>query len=53
MTSIVVTHDLNGAKHFANRLVMLDQGKVLFEGGFDDLQKSADPFVIQYLKDAA
>jgi phospholipid/cholesterol/gamma-HCH transport system ATP-binding protein len=53
MTSIVVTHDLHGAKHFANRLVMLDQGKVLFEGSFEDLQKSTDPFVIQYLKDAA
>ena len=53
MTSLVVTHDLHGAKHFANRLVMLDQGKVLFEGSFEDLQKSTDPFVIQYLKDAA
>jgi phospholipid/cholesterol/gamma-HCH transport system ATP-binding protein len=53
MTSVVVTHDLHGAKHFANRLVMLDQGKVLFEGSFEDLQKSSDPFVIQYLKDAA
>jgi phospholipid/cholesterol/gamma-HCH transport system ATP-binding protein len=53
MTSIVVTHDLHGAKHFANRLIMLDQGKVLFEGSFEDLQKSTDSFVIQYLKDAA
>ena len=53
MTSIVVTHDLHGARHFANRLVMLDQGKILFEGSFDDLQKNTDPFVIQYLKDAA
>ena len=31
MTSVVVTHDLHGARHFADRLVMLDQGKVLFE----------------------
>jgi phospholipid/cholesterol/gamma-HCH transport system ATP-binding protein len=53
MTSLVVTHDLHGARHFANRLVMLDQGKLLFEGSFEDLQKSTDPFVIQYLKDAA
>jgi phospholipid/cholesterol/gamma-HCH transport system ATP-binding protein len=53
MTSIVVTHDLRGAKHFADRLAMLNQGNVLFEGTFDDLQKSTDPFVIQYLKDAA
>jgi len=53
MTSMVVTHDLHGAKHFANRLVMLDCGKVLYEGSFEGLQKSSDPFVVQYLKDAA
>ena len=53
MTSLVVTHDLHGAKQFANRLVMLDHGKVLFEGTFEDLQRSTDPFVMQYLKDAA
>jgi phospholipid/cholesterol/gamma-HCH transport system ATP-binding protein len=53
MTSIVVTHDLHGAKQFANRLVMLNQGNALFEGSFDDLQKSTDPFVTQFLKDAA
>jgi len=51
-TSLVVTHDLLGAKRFSNRLLMLDQGKVLFEGGFADLQHSKDPFVIRYLKDA-
>jgi len=53
MTSLVVTHDLHGAKHFADRLVILNQGNVLFAGSFEDLQKSTDPFVIQYLKDAA
>jgi phospholipid/cholesterol/gamma-HCH transport system ATP-binding protein len=53
MTSIVVTHDLHGAKQFANRLVMLNQGNALFEGSFDDLQKSTDPFVTQFVKDAA
>jgi phospholipid/cholesterol/gamma-HCH transport system ATP-binding protein len=53
MTSIVVTHDLHGARRFADRLVMLDQGKMLFEGSCEELEKSADPFVIQYLKDAA
>jgi phospholipid/cholesterol/gamma-HCH transport system ATP-binding protein len=52
MTSLVVTHDLHGARHFANRLIMLNEGKVSFEGSFEDLQKSTDPFVIQYLKDA-
>jgi phospholipid/cholesterol/gamma-HCH transport system ATP-binding protein len=52
MTSIVVTHDLHGARQFANRFVMLDQGNIRFEGTYDAMQKSTDAFVIQYLKDA-
>jgi phospholipid/cholesterol/gamma-HCH transport system ATP-binding protein len=52
MTSLVVTHDLHGARRFANRLVMLDRGNALFEGSVKDLEKSTNPFVIQYLKDA-
>lgn len=53
MTSIVVTHDLRGARNFADRLVMLNQGNILVEGTFDELQKSKDQFVAQFLKDAA
>jgi len=53
MTSIVVTHDIHGAKHFADRLVMLNQGIVLVEGTFEELQKSKDQFVVQFLREAA
>jgi phospholipid/cholesterol/gamma-HCH transport system ATP-binding protein len=53
MTSLVVTHDLHGARRFADRMVMLDRGTALFEGSPEDLEKSTDPFVVQYLKDAA
>jgi phospholipid/cholesterol/gamma-HCH transport system ATP-binding protein len=52
-TSIVVTHDINGTKHFADRLVMLHNGSVLLEGTFDELRRSSDRFVIQFLRDAA
>ncbi len=53
MTSIVVTHDIHGARSFANRLVMLNEGTILTEGTFNDLQKSRDPFVTRFLRDAA
>jgi phospholipid/cholesterol/gamma-HCH transport system ATP-binding protein len=53
MTSVVVTHDLHGARHFADCVVMLNEGKLLFEGTIAELEKSQDPFVVQYLKDAA
>jgi phospholipid/cholesterol/gamma-HCH transport system ATP-binding protein len=53
VTSIVVTHDMHAAHHFSDRLVMLKEGNILLTGSFDDFQKSKDPFVAQFLSDAA
>jgi phospholipid/cholesterol/gamma-HCH transport system ATP-binding protein len=50
MASIVVTHDLHSAKTIANRLALLDEGKVVIEGSFEDLQQSEIAFVKQFLK---
>jgi phospholipid/cholesterol/gamma-HCH transport system ATP-binding protein len=50
MASIVVTHDLHSAKTIANRLALLDQGKVVIEGNFEELQKSDIEFVKEFLK---
>jgi len=50
MASIVVTHDLYSAKTIANRLALLDKGKVLIEGNFEDLQQSDIAFVKEFLK---
>jgi len=53
LASIVVTHDVHGAKSFADRVVMLREGKVAIDGTFSDMEKSKDPFVVEFLKDAA
>jgi phospholipid/cholesterol/gamma-HCH transport system ATP-binding protein len=53
LTSVVVTHDVHGAKSFADRMVLLRDGKVVIDGTFGQLEKSPDPFVVQFLKDAA
>jgi len=53
MTSIVVTHDIHGARSFSDRMVVIDQGKILSEGTFDDLQKSRNQFVASFLRHAA
>jgi phospholipid/cholesterol/gamma-HCH transport system ATP-binding protein len=50
MASIVVTHDLHSARAIANRLALLDQGKVVVEGSFEDLQQSDVGFVKEFLK---
>ena len=53
MTAVVVTHDIHGARRFSDRLLLLDEGKVLIEGTFEDLQKSRDQFVVQFLRDGS
>jgi phospholipid/cholesterol/gamma-HCH transport system ATP-binding protein len=50
MASIVVTHDLHSAKTIANRLALLNQGNVVIEGTFEDLQHSDIRFVEDFLK---
>jgi phospholipid/cholesterol/gamma-HCH transport system ATP-binding protein len=50
MASIVVTHDLHSAKTIADRLILLNQGKVTVEGTFQELQESDDGFVREFLK---
>lgn len=53
LTSVVVTHDVHGAKSFADHMVLLREGKVVIDGTFGQLERSKDPFVAQFLKDAA
>jgi phospholipid/cholesterol/gamma-HCH transport system ATP-binding protein len=50
MASIVVTHDLHSAKAIAGRLALLNEGKVVIEGNFEELQESDDKFVREFLK---
>jgi phospholipid/cholesterol/gamma-HCH transport system ATP-binding protein len=50
MASIVVTHDLHSARTIANRLALLDQGNVVIEGKYEDLDQSKIEFVKEFLK---
>jgi len=50
MASIVVTHDLHSARTIANRLALLDKGKVVIEGKYEDLLQSDIGFVKEFLK---
>jgi phospholipid/cholesterol/gamma-HCH transport system ATP-binding protein len=50
MASIVVTHDLHSAKSIASRLALLNEGDVVIEGTFEDLQRSDIVFVKEFLQ---
>jgi phospholipid/cholesterol/gamma-HCH transport system ATP-binding protein len=53
ITSIVVTHDIHTAHAIADRLLVLDGGKILFDGTFEDFHRSENPFIALLVKDAA
>jgi phospholipid/cholesterol/gamma-HCH transport system ATP-binding protein len=44
-TSVVVTHDMNSAFKVADRIVMLHEGKLIFDGTPQEIQHSDNPIV--------
>ena len=50
LTAIVVTHDLQSAKTIADRVALLDKGKVVMEGSFRELAESKDDLVREFFK---
>ena len=49
--SVVVTHDLHGAKTVSDRMALIHEGDIVIEGTFDELRKSDDPFVSRFLRE--
>ena len=48
-TSILVTHDISDALEVADRITVLDQGAVVFEGAPAELVASRNPFIREFL----
>ena len=49
VTSIVVTHDMQSAFKVGDRVVMLHEGKVIFDGTPDELRASEEPVVRRFV----
>jgi phospholipid/cholesterol/gamma-HCH transport system ATP-binding protein len=49
VASIVVTHDLHSAKTIADRLALLNEGDIVIQGSFEELQQSDIEFVRKFL----
>jgi phospholipid/cholesterol/gamma-HCH transport system ATP-binding protein len=45
ITQVVVTHDLDAAYRVADRIVMIQRGRVIFDGTPDGLRQSDDPAI--------
>jgi len=49
VTSIVVTHDMKTAFHCADRVALLHEGRVHFDGTVEELKASADPVITDFI----
>jgi len=50
VTSIIVTHDMTGAYKLADRMAMLDGGRIVFTGTPDEVRETRDPLVRQFIE---
>ena len=49
LTSIFVSHEIKQTLEIADHVVILDSGKLAFQGSVDEVRKSTDPLVFQYV----
>lgn len=50
VTSIVVTHDLVSTRHIADRVALLNEGRIHFLGTVADLEQVTDPVVRDFIE---
>jgi phospholipid/cholesterol/gamma-HCH transport system ATP-binding protein len=50
ISSVVVTHEIHSAQAIADRVALLNEGRIVFDGSFDELKRSDDPFVSLFVK---
>ena len=48
-TGVVVSHEIPDIFYISQRIAMLDEGKIVFEGSADDIQLSEDPVIQQFI----
>ncbi len=48
MTNVVVTHVMESVQRIADRVIMLDRGKLILDGSLQDLMTSEDPKIRQF-----
>ena len=51
LTSIFASHELKQTLQIADHVVILDSGKVAFQGTVQEVRESADPLVFQYVNE--
>jgi len=50
ITSLAVTHDINSAYKIADRIAMLNEGKIIFVGAPEEIRSSPNPIIQQFIR---
>jgi phospholipid/cholesterol/gamma-HCH transport system ATP-binding protein len=50
VTSIVVTHDMISTDHIADRVALLREGRIHFNGTLNQLHSSSDPVITDFIQ---
>jgi len=49
-TTVIITHDKELLHRFRPRVAMLHEGKVFFDGSYDEFEKSTSPIILPYFQ---
>ncbi|MGF1606184.1 MAG: ABC transporter ATP-binding protein [Rhodothalassiaceae bacterium] len=52
-TTVSITHDMASARKIADRIAMLYQGRIIWHGPTDEIDRSGNPFVDQFINGRA
>ena len=50
MTSIIITHDISSAYQIADRMIMIYDGRVIFDGTSAEIRSSRDTYVQKFIR---
>ena len=53
VTSVVVTHDIKSAYRVGDRIAMLHEGRIIYSGTPDEVRRSDDPVIRQFVEGRA
>ena len=48
-TAVSITHDMVSARHIADRIAMIYDGRIIWDGAAGDIDRSGDPHVDQFI----